>query len=188
MGHAAVLVRRPLAVPRDVRRDQPEHFVPLETQRVTSRLGRKTVLSLADMTRLSEHTMRVSEVLCLGDDQEPGARMARRRGTRRPSQLLLGEATLAWHALELEDAHQARERSPQPQAAARQDAPAVHQAVLADEHTRCQLRLRREHRRDVLPAPAGVSDRVGPPRRDAAPAAGQHKGGHDIHGRFQRGP
>ena len=38
-------------------------------------------------------------------------------------------------------------------------APALHQAVLADGRARCQRRPRREHRRDVLPPPAGASDR-----------------------------
>ena len=66
-------------------------------------------------------------------------------------------------------------------------APAQHQSVLADGQARCQRRPRREHRRDVLPALAGVSDRVGPARREAVPAAGQRKGGHDIHGRLQHG-
>ena len=36
MGHAAVLVRGPASVPRDVRRDRPEHSLPLETERATS--------------------------------------------------------------------------------------------------------------------------------------------------------
>ena len=36
MEHAAVLVRGPALVPRDVRRDQPEHSLPLETERATS--------------------------------------------------------------------------------------------------------------------------------------------------------
>ena len=57
MGHAAVHVRGPALVPRDIRRDQPEHSVPLETER--------TLLSPTDMTRLSDHIMRVSGVLCL---------------------------------------------------------------------------------------------------------------------------
>ena len=39
-----------------------------------AQLGRKTLLSPADMTRLSEHILRVPDVLCLG------ARMARRGG------------------------------------------------------------------------------------------------------------
>ena len=37
MGHAAVLVRSPASVPRGVRRDQPEHSPPLETERATNR-------------------------------------------------------------------------------------------------------------------------------------------------------
>ena len=32
MGHAAVLVRGPASVPRDVRRDRPEHSLPLEAE------------------------------------------------------------------------------------------------------------------------------------------------------------
>ena len=63
------------------------------------------------------------------------------------------------HVLELQEARQVLEGAPQPCSAARQHAPAVHQAVLADEHTRSQRRPRREHRRDLLPPPAGASDR-----------------------------
>ena len=70
-------------------------------------------------------------------------------------------ATLAWHALEQQEARQVRERAPQHWAAARQHALTVHQAVLAYEHTRCQHRPRRERRRDLLPPLAGASDRVG---------------------------
>ena len=40
-----------------------------------------------------------------GDDQRPGARMARHRGTRRPSQQELGEETPAWHAKCLKELH-----------------------------------------------------------------------------------
>ena len=95
-------------------------------------LGRKTLLSRAEMTRLSEHIMRGVRrpVPKCGDDQKLGAGMARRRGTRRPSQLQLGEGTLAWHVLELREAHQVRERTPQPCAAARQHAPAVRQLMV----------------------------------------------------------
>ena len=38
-----------------------------------------------------------------------------------------------------------------------------------------------------LPNPAGASDRVVPPRCQAS-SAGQHRGGHDIHGRLQHRP
>ena len=41
MGHAAVLVRGPASVPRDVRRDRPEHSLPLEAERATSRDARQ---------------------------------------------------------------------------------------------------------------------------------------------------
>ena len=63
MEYAAVLVRGPAAVLRDVQRD------PLPTAGSGARheeapLGRKTLLSPADMTQLSEHIMRVTGVLC----------------------------------------------------------------------------------------------------------------------------
>ena len=58
-------------------------------------LGRRRMLSPADTTRLSEHIMKVTDVLCLS------ARMARRRGARRASLLFLSDESLAWHALEL---------------------------------------------------------------------------------------
>ena len=51
------------------------------------------------------------------------------------------------------------------------------------QHANTHRRPRREHRRDLLPPLAGASDRVESPRRQTSSAAGQHKGGHDIHGR-----
>ena len=46
-----------------------------------------TLLSPADMARLRERILESDRLLVpqVGDDQEPGARLARRRGTRRPS-------------------------------------------------------------------------------------------------------
>ena len=41
MGHAAVLVRGPAPVPWSVRRDRPEHSLPLEAERATSRDARQ---------------------------------------------------------------------------------------------------------------------------------------------------
>ena len=64
-------------------------------------------LSPADKTHLSEHIMRVTDVLAQrGHDQRLGARMARRRGTRRASRQDLGQAALARRALELQEARQ----------------------------------------------------------------------------------
>ena len=114
--------------------------------------------------------------------------MARRRGTRRPSQPEIGPATSAWHVLELQKARQVLEGAPQPCSARGQHAPAVHHAVLAHGQARSQRRPRREHRRDLVPPPPSASDCVGPPRRRTGSAAGQHKGGHDVHGRLQHGP
>ena len=125
-------------------------------------LGRRTLLSPADMTRLSEHILRVSDVLCLsavtirglvlewldaeGFDVRPSEWWIRR----------LLHSTCLSHK---------KPATPQPYAAARELASALHQAVLADEHTRRQRRPRREHRRDFVPPPPGATDRVGPPRR-----------------------
>ena len=112
--------------------------------------------------------------------------MARHRGTRRASGQHLGKQLLRGMRLSNKKP-QVRERAPQSCSTRGQHAPALHQAVLADGQARCQRRPRRGHRRDVLQTPAG-SDRVGPPRREASPAAGQRKGGHDVHGRLQHGP
>ena len=66
MEHAAVLVRGPAPVPRDVRRDQAEHSAPLERSApAAAQLCRKTLLSPAKLTRLSDHIMRATDVLCL---------------------------------------------------------------------------------------------------------------------------
>ena len=50
MGHAAVLVRGPASVPWDFRRDQPEHSLPLETARATSRDARQKELCCRPQT------------------------------------------------------------------------------------------------------------------------------------------
>ena len=103
MGHAAVLVRGPASVPRDVRRDQPEHSLPLETECATSRDARQEKHVIArrhDAAERAHHAGDRRAVPQRGDGQRPGARMARRRGTRRPSLPEMGPATSAWHALE----------------------------------------------------------------------------------------
>ena len=95
-------------------------------------LGRRTLLSHADMTRLSEHILRVSDVLCLsavtirglvlewldaeGFDVRPSEWWIRR----------LLHSTCLSHK---------KPAAPQSYAAAREHASALHQAVLADEHT-----------------------------------------------------
>ena len=88
-------------------------------------LGRRTLLSPADTTRLSEHTMRVTDV-----------RMTRRRGTRRASQPKMGQTASPRHALEPQEARLVLEGAPQHCSARGQHAPAVHQAVLAHGQAR----------------------------------------------------
>ena len=51
MGRAAVFVRNPALVPRDVRRGQPEHSVPLETERATSSAARQGNSAVHPQTR-----------------------------------------------------------------------------------------------------------------------------------------
>ena len=65
------------------------------------------MLSPADATRLSEHIMKVTDVLCL-------SAVTIRRGTRRASQQNVGMGALARLALELQEARQVREGAPQP--------------------------------------------------------------------------
>ena len=127
-------------------------------------LGRRILLSPADTTRLSEHILRMTDVLCLsavtirglvyewldaeGLDVRPGKSWVK--------QLLRGmRLSFKKPAKCLKELH-----SPALQEV--QHAPAVHQAVLAHGQARCQR---------------------GPPRRETSSAAGQHQGGHDIHGR-----
>ena len=89
MVHAAVLVRSLAPMPQDVRRDQPEHPQPQETERATSSTSRqrRCALTRTRVALLSEHIMRVTDVLPQhGHDQRLGAPVARRRGTRHPSQ------------------------------------------------------------------------------------------------------
>ena len=64
MGHAAVHVRGPASVPRAVCRDQPEHSLSLETERATSRDARQEKHAVARRRQLSEHIIRMTDVLC----------------------------------------------------------------------------------------------------------------------------
>ena len=66
MGHAAVLVRGPAPVPGDVRRDQREHSLPLETERATSRDTRQEKHAVTRRHDAIERAiMKVTDVLCL---------------------------------------------------------------------------------------------------------------------------
>ena len=89
MGHAAVLLRGPASLPRDVRRDQPEHSLPLEAERAsrsTARQEKSAATRRHDTAERAHHAGDRRPVLQRGDDQRPGAPVARHRGTRRPSQ------------------------------------------------------------------------------------------------------
>ena len=117
LGHAAVLVRGPALVPRDVRRDQPEHSLSLEAERATSSAAwqeKNAVARRHDAAQRAHHEGDRRPVLGRGHDPRLGARMARRRGARRASLLFLGDESLAWHALELQEARQVLEGAPQP--------------------------------------------------------------------------
>ena len=84
---------------RRVHRNTPNRWK--RTAPAEAPLGRITLLSPADMIASIRRP-----VPQRGDDQEPGARMAPRRGTRRPSRRDLSEVALTWHALELQEARQ----------------------------------------------------------------------------------
>ena len=125
------------------------------------------------MTRLSEHIMRVTDVLRLsavtirglvlqwleaeGLDVRPSQTQRLLRGIR------LSHKKPAKCVKELQSAEQQHDNT--------------HQQFikLADEHLWRQRRPRPEPRRDLLPPPAGASDRVGPPRRQTSSDAGQHE-------------
>ena len=159
MGHAAVLVRGPAPVPRDVRRHRQEHSLPLEAERSTSSAAWQEDFADAsrhDAAERAHHESHRRPVLERGHDPRLGARVARRRGARRASLLLLGDESLAWHAPEPQEARQVLEGAPQPCSARGQHAPALHQTVLA--HGQARRRPRREHRRDLVPPPPGASD------------------------------
>ena len=113
----AVLVRGPAPVPWSVRRDRPEHFLPLEAERATSRDARQENFAVTRWRGTAERAHHEGDrrlVIERGHDPRLGARMARRRGARRASLLFLGEAALAWHALELQEARQVLEGAPRP--------------------------------------------------------------------------
>ena len=60
--------------------------------------------------------------------------MARRNGTRCPSQRALDQTALAWHGIEPQEVRQMRAGAPQPRSAARQRASTDHQTALAHGH------------------------------------------------------
>ena len=90
--HAAVLVRRPAAMPQDVQRDQPEHSLPLETGRATS-----STAGQEDFALTRRHDT---------------AERAHHAGARRP---VVGPAAPARHALELQEARQVRKELHSPE-------------------------------------------------------------------------
>ena len=91
MGHAAVLVRGAATLSRDVPRDEPEHSLPQEAERATSRDARQENFAVArrhDSAKRAHYAGDRRPVPQRGHNQR--ARMARRRGTRRPSRAILG--------------------------------------------------------------------------------------------------
>ena len=79
MGHAAVLVRGRALVPRDVRRDQPEHSLPLETERATTSAAQhkwSAVTRRRDTAQRAHHAGVRRPVSQRGDVQKLGAQMA----------------------------------------------------------------------------------------------------------------
>ena len=155
------------------------------------RLGRKTLLSPADMTRLNEHITRVSDVLCLSAvtisslvrDSLEAQVLDVRPGKWWVRQLFHGmHLSCKKPAKCVKELHGLEQ-----QHATRTDS---YQAVLADEHLWRQRRPRPEHRRDFVPLLAGASDRSAPPRRPASSAAGQNEGAATFTVTFimERGP
>ena len=106
-----------------------------------------------------------------GDCQRLAAPMTRRRESRRPSWPDLCQAAPAWYTLELQEVLHVCEGALPSWVAARQHALSAQTASWTS--TRC---------------PVGASGGEGPPRRETSSAAGQRKGGHDVHGRLQHGP
>ena len=142
----------------------------------------KTLLSLADTTRLSEHILRVSDVR--GDDQEPEWLDAEgldvRPGRIWVKQLLYGmrlsykkpaKCVTELHSLEQQHANTHRLF--------------IKLCWLVDKHAvsaDCVVNIDETSCR--LPV-----HQIGWGRGvQTSSAAGQHKGGHDIHGRLQHGP
>ena len=85
LGHAAVLARGPASLCPGMFDDVHQKNAPIAGSRSAPRSetrGRKSMLSPADMTRLSEHIMRITDVLCpqCCNSTAPCARMARRNG------------------------------------------------------------------------------------------------------------
>ena len=89
------------------RGDQPEHFLPLETERTTSSTARqeKSVLTRRhDTAERAHHAGDRRPVPECGHDPRLVARLAPRRGTRRPSQEVV-ECVKEHHSLALQEAN-----------------------------------------------------------------------------------
>ena len=150
------------AVSWTARRDQPEHTLSLETERSASSSTRQQEHSVArrlDAPDRVHHVCDWCTVLKCRHGPRLGARMARRNGTRCPSQRVLDQTALAWHGIEPQEARQMRARAPQPCSAARQRASTDHQTVLAHGQALCERRTRGQHRRHVIPSLASADDR-----------------------------
>ena len=160
---------------------------PYRWKRSAPRAG---MLSPADMTRLSEHIMRVTDVLCLsavtihglvlewldaeGLDVQPGYAWVRRlpHGMRlsfkKPAKCLK-----ELHSPALQEANTHRLF--------------IKLCWLMDKHAVSADRVVNIDETSCRLLPVHQTG-WGPPRRQTSSAAGQHEGGHDVHSRLQHGP
>ena len=150
--------------------------------------GRRTLLSPADMTQLSEHIMKVTDVLCLsavtirglvlewldaeGLDARPGEWWVRqllhgmRLSFKKPAKCLK-----ELHSPALQEANTHRLF--------------IKLCWLVDKHV---VSADRVVHIDETSCRLLLVHQTGWGRREASSAAGQHEGSHDVHGRLQHGP
>ena len=177
MGHAAVLVRGPAPVSRDVRRDQREHSLRLEAERATSSTAwqeKHAVARRHDTAQRAHHEGDRRAVLAEKLDVRPSCEWVRQllRGMRL-SRKKPAKCLKELHSPEQQHANTHRLFT---KLCWLMDTHAVGaDRVVSIDETSCRL----------LPVRQTGWGRRG---KKTGPAAGQHQGGHDIHDRLQHGP
>ena len=131
--------------------------------------GRKTLLSPADVTKLSEHIMRVTDVMCLSAVTVRGLVLEWPDAVDVSPSQTLGHVALAWHAAELQEARHEHQGSPQPCDAGRHRASTVPEIVLAQNKHAVSADRVINIDEDVVPSIAGADDRMEPSRRQKRP-------------------
>ena len=98
MQHAAVLVRGPALVPRDVQRDQPEHSLSLknEVRHLEAPFGKNFAVTRKHNIAKQTHPANNQRFMPQrGNNQEPSAHITQHTETQRPSWRVVSQTVTA---------------------------------------------------------------------------------------------